>query len=148
MRSDWCHRRAGDLRARVPADSRNPFAVALERGELYVELYCPEGTDWQQPHERDECYFVVEGEGEFLCGEERVRFAPGDFLFVPAGVTHRFENFGARMRVWVVFYGPAGGADGFHPPETGPSFGGRRGSFALLGVIATTFGPRETGTAP
>lgn len=35
--------------------------------------------------------------------------APGDFLFVPAGVEHRFEEFTDDLAVWVVFYGPDGG---------------------------------------
>lgn len=109
MKTDWRHGRLQDLIKRVPANSDNPFAVAIERGELYVELYCPEGADLQQPHDRDECYFIVEGNGEFVCGEDRVTFGSGDFLFVPAGMPHRFEHFGERMRAWVLFYGPGGG---------------------------------------
>ncbi len=109
MASDWKHVHLADAIECVPAEAANPFAVAIERGELYVELYCPEHRDLQQPHERDECYFVVEGEGDFVCGDERTRFGPGDFLFVPAGMPHWFESFGQRMRTWVVFYGPSGG---------------------------------------
>lgn len=109
MRTDWRHVRLEDLIERVPTGTDNPFAVAIERGELYVELYCPEGVDHQQPHDRDECYFVVEGAGEFVCGDDRVSFGAGDFLFVPAGMPHRFENFGERLCAWVVFYGPKGG---------------------------------------
>ena len=30
---------------------------------------------------------------------------PGDLLFVPAGLVHRFEDY-AELGVWVVFYGP------------------------------------------
>jgi mannose-6-phosphate isomerase-like protein (cupin superfamily) len=109
MATDWTHRPLADLINRVPDRSVNPFAVALERGQLYVELYCPVEADHQAPHARDECYFVVEGSGEFVCGEERVTVGPGDFLFVPAGMPHRFENFGHRLRTWVLFYGPEGG---------------------------------------
>ena len=36
-------------------------------------------------------------------------FGPGDLLFVPAGVEHRFEEFSDDLAVWVVFYGPDGG---------------------------------------
>ena len=39
----------------------------------------------------------------------RARFAPGDVLFVPAGVPHRFEDFSDDLVVWVMFYGPEGG---------------------------------------
>lgn len=98
-----------DLKARLPAPDGKRVAVALERGELLAELYQPLHHDPQQPHTRDEIYVIVEGAGEFVMGNERVPFAPGDLLFVPAGVTHRFENFGERLTAWVVFYGPEGG---------------------------------------
>jgi mannose-6-phosphate isomerase-like protein (cupin superfamily) len=98
-----------EIEGRIPRGVDNPFAVAIERGELYVELYRPEGEDLQAPHERDECYFVVEGNGTFVLGDERVPFEPGDCIFVPAGVVHRFEDFGEHVLTWVLFYGPPGG---------------------------------------
>jgi mannose-6-phosphate isomerase-like protein (cupin superfamily) len=52
---------------------------------------------------------VVKGTGHFVCGNARRAFAPGGFLFVPAGMTHRFESFSDDLTVWVIFYGPAGG---------------------------------------
>ena len=67
------------------------------------------GTDPQQPHTRDELYVVVAGSGRFVNGDERHAFEPGDVLFVPAGVVHRFEEFTDDLVVWVVFYGPEGG---------------------------------------
>ena len=67
----------------APPDSRRPLLVALNRGTLEVGLYAPEGTDPQQPHDQDECYVILEGEGRFTMGDETVPFRPGDFLFVP-----------------------------------------------------------------
>lgn len=81
----------------------------FEHGTLAVEIYKPEKVDLQQPHSRDEVYVVVSGTGEFVNGGERNTFAPGDFLFVPAGVEHRFENFTDDFSTWVLFYGPEGG---------------------------------------
>ena len=52
---------------------------------------------------------VVRGEGYFVNGTDRHRFRPGDLLFVPAGVEHRFEDFSADFATWVFFYGPPGG---------------------------------------
>ena len=98
-----------ELADRLPTPAGKRFVVGLERGELTVELYKPQDRDPQQPHTRDEAYVVVEGRGEFVMGDERVPFGPGDFLFVPAGMTHRFENFGESVTAWVVFYGPEGG---------------------------------------
>ena len=85
------------------------FAKVLEHGSLLVEIYAPRGRDLQQPHTRDEAYVVVSGRGQFVNGDARHPFAPGDFLFVPAGVTHRFEDFTEDLVVWVIFYGPEGG---------------------------------------
>ena len=65
--------------------------------------------DLQQPHDRDECYFVTDGTGLFEMGNETVSFAKGDFIFLPAGMPHRFRDFGHSMTCWVMFYGPEGG---------------------------------------
>ncbi len=98
-----------EIAAGLPTPAGKRFRVAFERGTVSVELYAPRGTDPQQPHSRDELYVVVAGRGTFVHGEERVPFAPGDVLFVPAGRPHRFEGFGDDFYVWVVFYGPEGG---------------------------------------
>jgi mannose-6-phosphate isomerase-like protein (cupin superfamily) len=95
--------------ARLPGPGGERFASVLEHGSLVVEIYAPRGVDPQGPHTRDELYVVVEGRGEFVNGDERQGFGPGDVLFVPAGVGHRFENFTDDLVVWVVFYGPEGG---------------------------------------
>ena len=92
--------------ARLPGPDGKRFATVLEHGELLVEIYAPRGRDPQQPHTRDELYVVVEGEGFFVNGDARDSFGPGDVLFVPAGVVHRFENFTDDLTVWVIFYGP------------------------------------------
>ncbi len=87
----------------------SPFRTLFEHGTLSVEIYKPIKVDLQQPHTRDEVYVVIEGTGEFLNGGIRTTFGPGDFLFVPAGVEHRFENFTDDFSTWVLFYGPEGG---------------------------------------
>ena len=94
---------------RLPAQGGVRFAEVLEHGSLVVEIYAPRGTDPQTPHTRDEVYVVVQGTGEFVNGPDRESFGPGDVLFVPAGVEHRFERFTDDLIVWVIFYGPEGG---------------------------------------
>ncbi len=86
-----------------------PFVEQLTRGTLRVGLYAPRGEDPQQPHDQDEVYVVLSGQGTFLNGDERRPFQPGDVLFVPATVVHRFEDFTDDFYAWVVFYGPPGG---------------------------------------
>jgi mannose-6-phosphate isomerase-like protein (cupin superfamily) len=95
--------------SRIPTCEGKSFAVALERGSLKLGLFALRGVDLQQPHTQDEVYVVIQGEGRFLCGDTRCDFGPGDVLFVPAGVEHRFEDFSDDLAVWVVFYGPEGG---------------------------------------
>jgi mannose-6-phosphate isomerase-like protein (cupin superfamily) len=85
------------------------FATVFRHGTLEVELYAPRGVDPQTPHDRDEVYVVVSGSGEFFHDGRRDPCAAGDFLFVAAGVEHRFERFTDDFAVWVLFYGPTGG---------------------------------------
>ena len=94
---------------RLPTQDGKPFVVAYEHGTLSIEMYAPRGVDTQTPHRRDEVYVILRGEGSFVNGPDRHRFGPGDLLFVPAGVEHRFEEFTDDLAVWVIFYGPDGG---------------------------------------
>lgn len=95
-----------------PPPVGNLAIPVFSRGTLEVELYAPIGRDPQEPHSRDEVYFVARGTGWFFTGEQRVRVEPGSFLFVPAGQVHRFQDFSSDFLVWVVFYGPQGGEGG------------------------------------
>jgi mannose-6-phosphate isomerase-like protein (cupin superfamily) len=92
----------------LPASGIRSVA-AFEHGTLLAKLYAPRGHDPQKPHTRDEAYIVVSGSGIFVAGDKRHAFGPGDFLFVPAHVAHRFEDFSDDLTLWVVFYGPEGG---------------------------------------
>ena len=90
-------------------DAAQKFATLFEHGTLKVELYEPKKADYQTPHRQDEAYIIIDGTGIFEMADERVPFAQGDFLFVAAGVPHRFTQFGDSMTTWVIFYGPDGG---------------------------------------
>jgi mannose-6-phosphate isomerase-like protein (cupin superfamily) len=98
-----------DALARLPGPHRERYVELFRHGTLSVELYAPRGHDPQSPHTRDEVYVVVKGSGMFRNGDTRHAFGPGDLLFVPAGVVHRFEDFTDDLAVWVIFYGPEGG---------------------------------------
>ncbi|HKR60436.1 MAG TPA: cupin domain-containing protein [Pyrinomonadaceae bacterium] len=101
--------RVADALQKLPSPEGKRFATVFEHGSLAVEIYAPRGTDPQQPHTRDEVYFVTSGSGEYVCGDRRHAFGPKDLLFAAAGVAHRFENFTNDLAVWVLFYGPEGG---------------------------------------
>lgn len=92
-----------------PAADALPSAAVFRHGSLLLKLYAPTRIDRQTPHTRDELYVVASGTGTFVNGDARHPFGPGDALFVPAGVEHRFEDFSNDFRTWVVFYGPEGG---------------------------------------
>jgi mannose-6-phosphate isomerase-like protein (cupin superfamily) len=106
----------------TPLSTRVTLAEAMDRltpssrshamlltGSVEIKIYAPRGIDPQTPHTRDELYIVMRGAGWFVNGPERHPFGPGDVLFVPAGVEHRFEEFTEDFATWVVFYGPEGG---------------------------------------
>jgi len=105
-----------DALSHVPTLEGKRFATIFEHGTLLVEIYAPRGVDPQQPHTRDEIYFIATGSGEYVCAETRTPFNPTDIFFAAAGVEHRFENFSDDLTVWVLFYGPEGGeTDGEEP---------------------------------
>lgn len=85
--------------------------VVFERHDLSIEFFMPGSVDTQKPHDRDEIYIVSSGRGLFRSNGELIEFGPGDFLFVAAGVEHRFERFSSDFRTWVVFFGPSSAAD-------------------------------------
>ncbi len=94
--------------ASLPGPKGERFAEVFSHGTLSMEIYAPRGSDPQSPHTRDEIYVVAQGRGEFINGPGRQPFGPGDLLFVPAGIEHRFVNFSDDLAVWVIFYGPEG----------------------------------------
>lgn len=95
--------------AKLAEEAGREFVTLFRHGTLEVEIYRPDRVDRQTPHTRDEVYVVISGSGTFVNGSERHAFEPGEVLFVPAGVVHRFEGFTEDFATWVFFYGPEGG---------------------------------------
>ena len=117
--SAHCRVTVEEALARLPGAAADRFATVFRHGTLEVEIYAPRGADPQTPHTRDEVYIVVQGSGTFVCDQQQQPCGPGDFLFVPAGVEHRFLDFTEELTVWVLFYGPEGG----ETPEGGEKAG-------------------------
>ena len=108
----WLVRHADAKAAQITEGSRS--AQMMDHGSMKLRYFAPRGRDDQTPHDQDELYFVVAGEGEFVIDQneaslERKSFGPGDVMFAPAGAVHRFENFSDDFATWVVFWGPKGG---------------------------------------
>jgi mannose-6-phosphate isomerase-like protein (cupin superfamily) len=60
-------------------------------------------TDTQTPHAEDEIYVVVRGEATVQIGNEHSPVRPGDLIFVPSEVEHRFHDMTSDLELLVVF---------------------------------------------
>ena len=112
-------RRALGLNQASSSEATASFSILFTHGSLVVEVYQPVIADHQKPHDRGECYVIIEGHGNFEMGAEIVSFGPGDFLFLPVGLPHRFTDFGDTMSTWVMFCGPDGGEPAHSTEKTG-----------------------------
>jgi mannose-6-phosphate isomerase-like protein (cupin superfamily) len=92
-------------RRMLAATGGQRYVTLWQRSGLELEYYQPLKHDPQEPHTRDEVYFVISGRGWFVCADQRFAFGPGDVLFVPAGVAHRFEDFSEDFATWAIFVG-------------------------------------------
>lgn len=92
---------------KIAAAGGQRYVTMFDHGNLELEFYKPVGTDPQKPHTRDEVYFVISGTGWFVRDQERQRFGPGEVLYLPAGVPHRFEEFSDDFATWAIFAPPA-----------------------------------------
>ena len=53
-----------------------------------------EGVDPHSHADHVDSFYVLEGEAEFLMGDEVVRVGPGAYVAAPIGVVHGFKNVG------------------------------------------------------
>ena len=80
------------------------YEIVHESSGLEIGVYvlvAPE-PDRQQPHDDDEVYVVLEGDGVLDVEDERVELREGHAVFVPAGAEHRFSAY-EELIVLVVF---------------------------------------------
>lgn len=87
------------------AQAGAPWLSLLDTGTLSSGRYrlAKGAEDQQSPHDRDEVYFVVGGAAKLEAGGETRAVAPGDMVFVAAGVAHRFVDITADLDVVVFF---------------------------------------------
>ncbi len=62
-------------------------------------------TDNQQPHDKDEVYFIISGRSNFTVEQETTDVQAGDVLFVKADLKHHFSNITEDLKVLVWFSG-------------------------------------------
>ena len=75
--------------------SRRVATIKIGRDELsMIEFELEPGFEGPDPHAHDDhvdSFYVVEGEAEFLVGEERLLLGAGSFVAAPPGVVHTFS---------------------------------------------------------
>jgi mannose-6-phosphate isomerase-like protein (cupin superfamily) len=98
-----------ELMRRQEASGR-AYLEFLREGSMSLGLYvlAAGAVDGQSPHTEDEVYVVLAGAGQFAAGEDRRTVRPGDVLFVPAGLPHRFHDISDALHLVVVFAPPEG----------------------------------------
>jgi mannose-6-phosphate isomerase-like protein (cupin superfamily) len=64
--------------------------------EAFLLRFSPdfEGVDLHRHADHVDSFYVLEGEAEFLVGDEVVRAAPGTFVAAPADLVHGFRSVG------------------------------------------------------
>ncbi len=102
-----------DYRTHTGSNPDKLFKSTLFQGErLLLGLNCLDTRQTQSVHmhaDQDKFYFVVDGEGEFLVGDETRKCGAGLAIWVPAGVEHGVINTGTRQLVLLVGIAPAPG---------------------------------------
>ena len=89
--------------------------IKVGRDELaLVEFELEPGFVGPDPHSHDDhidSFYVLEGEPEFLAGDETVRLGPGSFVAAPLGFRHTFGNPGHERARLLNIHAPS---RGFH----------------------------------
>jgi quercetin dioxygenase-like cupin family protein len=94
----------------VGANASKVFKATLFRSErLMLGLNCLHPGQEQHSHVhggQDKFYFVVEGTGEFVVGDERRTAGEGMVVWAPADVGHGVVNTGDRRLVLLIGIAP------------------------------------------
>ena len=89
--------------------------IKIAREEIcLVEFELEPGFEGPDPHAHDDhidSFYVLEGEPQFLLGDETVRLGPGAFVAAPLGFTHTFANPGPERARLLNIHAPS---TGFH----------------------------------
>lgn len=93
-----------DLMTQLEASGSN-YLPFLNVPTLRTGLYAlPAGaTDGQQPHDKDEVYYVITGRANITTGEEVFAVQPGSVVFVAAHIDHRFHDITEDLQLLVFF---------------------------------------------
>ena len=105
-RGEGRHYALGAMRAVFLADedeTRSAYSIS----EWWLEPHT-DGPGAHQHEANDDIFYVIEGTMTFLVGGQLLDATPGDFVRVPAGVTHDFSNRSDARAGLLNFYVPGG----------------------------------------
>lgn len=154
--ADLAHGDPADRGIYVPANggvtkwfSGDVYSVKLTaqqtRGSLgVIEASVPPGGG-PVPHthaDQDETFYLLSGELEFLDGDKTFIAGPGDLVFCPRAIPHRFKNVGLHTAKMLFFYTPGGseglfleGGDEPRPGVQVPTWGPERIDERMLSLF-------------
>jgi quercetin dioxygenase-like cupin family protein len=81
-------------------------------------------------HREDESFYVLEGQFEFLSGEETLRVGAGSLIYIPKGTLHTHKNVGEGIGSILVSQSPGGLYERFFE-EVGKPVDGEAGPLAF-----------------
>lgn len=87
------------------------LATGQSGGELTVveaEIEPQDGPPLHVHTRENEAYYVLEGEFEFVCGNDTFRGGPGTFVHSPREIPHRYQNVGNSTGRLLFNFTPAG----------------------------------------
>ncbi len=95
-----------------PGDSYRFLVTGAETGGAYFAMEAlvpPGGGPPAHIHRNeDETFYIVEGQCDFLLGDEIITGGVGDFVNVPRGTVHRFHNASDAVTRMILTFTPAG----------------------------------------
>jgi mannose-6-phosphate isomerase-like protein (cupin superfamily) len=81
----------------------------VDSAHMKCDIHCLAPGQNQKPHiheDSDKIYFVVEGCGTFLIGDEEFEVGERNIIHAPAGMTHSVSNDTSSNLVLLVFMAP------------------------------------------
>lgn len=81
----------------------------FETGNFFCDVYCLEPGQEQKAHAHkteDKIYFVLEGNGTFIVGEESRELGRNQIVFAPADSSHGVKNTSSARLTLLVFMTP------------------------------------------
>ena len=93
-----------DVYLKQISDSNSYFNTFLEKQSLAAGILSlePGEEDTQEPHESDEMYYVLKGNGFLRINKNDYSVKPGKAFFVPKNIKHHF--FGNTKKLTVIYF--------------------------------------------